>query len=290
MANSTNVRFLLSSNKANLATGLEAYAKTATVEAEYGEDVVTGSVQTLAHHGPRQGQLCPCLYPNGNPEAIEVVGLSHIDLDTLGGCAALLGIKPDADSFWHLTALMDTKGVHKLAEFNASPADVRRLNAFFAWNQEHRVFPPRDGSVLDVTEQVLEGINALALVLSNNEELLAAGDRFAANEAALNAQSFVRREGNVIVRKADVFTNHLYTTPDGYVAKAVVARNLKTGGITVSLADPIPGVSCRAILQSLWTESGGHDGIAGSPRGQVMTDDDLELAVKRTKVLLGLPR
>ena len=53
------------------------------------------------------------------------------------------------------------------------------------------------------------------------------------------------------------------------------------GSVTVSLADPIEGVVCRDIVQSLWgMEAGGHAGIAGSPRGQEMSTADLDACVE----------
>ena len=98
-------------------------------------------------------------------------------------------------------------------------------------------------------------------------------------EASLNTDSFVCVAGLsrlVAIREWDSFTNHLYRIPDGRMADAVVARNTTMGSITVSLADPIEGVSCRAIVQGLWgPEAGGHTGIAGSPRGREMSDRDL---------------
>jgi hypothetical protein len=64
------------------------------------------------------------------------------------------------------------------------------------------------------------------------------------------------------------------------VGRVVICHNLALGSITVSLADPIPGFSCRDVVQDLWwPEAGGHDGIAGSPRGREMTRDDLSAAI-----------
>ncbi len=52
-------RFLLSLNQANLAQAI-AGRPSATVEAESGNTVVSGSIITMAHHGPRAGQKTPC--------------------------------------------------------------------------------------------------------------------------------------------------------------------------------------------------------------------------------------
>ena len=61
-----------------------------------------------------------------------------------------------------------------------------------------------------------------------------------------------------------------------------------TGSITISLAEPITGVSCRAIVQIAFPDknekgeflAGGHDGIAGSPRGKVLSAENaLEVSI-----------
>ena len=68
----------------------------ATVEAEYGDECLEGTMATLAHHGPRSNNPAPCNTPDVPvlpPFATVVV--SHIDLDTLGGIYALQGRKPE---------------------------------------------------------------------------------------------------------------------------------------------------------------------------------------------------
>jgi len=80
----------------------------------------------------------------------------------------------------------------------------------------------------------------------------------------------------VLVRVHVEFVNGLYIDPNGQAAKAVVAYNPAKGGVTISLADPILGVSCVEIAQALWGPlAGGRAGIAGSPRGKRMCLDDL---------------
>lgn len=263
------MQFIISNNENNLAAALASFAKSATVEAEYGDAVVKGSVLTLAHHGPRSGNPAPCLAENGvTGEGVEAVGLSHLDLDSLGGCAAILGRKPEAQGFWTLAAFVDVNGPHKLGQASADPADIARLYAFWAWSQANRCMAPRDGSVADVTEQVMSAIVVIERICANDTDLFADGEQFRSAEEALNKRSFVEMSAGVAVRVAEVFVNHLYVTPEGATAKAVVAFNTLTGGITVSLADSIPGVSACANMQRLFgKEAGGHAGIAGSPRG-----------------------
>lgn len=278
-----NTRFILSSNPENLRKAFADFIFTATVEAEYGDTLVEGSVLTLAHHGPRFGNPAPCLAENGVTENISAVGLSHMDLDSLGGCAAIIGRKPDASGFWRLAAFVDVNGPHKLSQSDASPEDIRRLNAYWAWSESRKVFPPRDGSSLDVTDKVMEGIEAIERIIADDEEMLKAGDAFKKADEDLNKSSFVEERDGVIVRVSGGFTNHLYVTPDGKVCKAVVALRTDFHACTVSFADPIEGATCRDIVQSVWTDrddkgqflAGGHATIAGGPRGKFNGLDDL---------------
>lgn len=125
-----NIKFLVSSSQVNLATALEGKTS-ATVEAEYGDLVVEGSVLTLAHHGPRSGNSCPCLVENRpqGEQSIEVVGLSHMDLDTIGGCAALLGLKPDAPGFGSSRRLLTSVGLISWLRL------ARRMRMFAVWRR-----------------------------------------------------------------------------------------------------------------------------------------------------------
>ena len=326
-----NVKILLSNNPDRLAAELAKYGRTGTVEAEYGDVMVEGSVISLGHHGPRSGNPCPCLAMNQALD-LEAIGISHVDLDTVGGVAALLGVRKnfeDAElwnggydyAFWEAAAYVDIHGPHRLKEWQKKREDLiyakargmkfhdlreendwvatergfldggfYGLDAWWAWSKTHRApFTPRDGSVIDVTEYVLEAVRIANLIAEDccldkeTEQLIEAGYAFAAEGKALNESSFVREEGGVILRSAKEFVNHLYETPDGTVAQAVVAMTRRNAEepmvVTVSLADPVEGVSCRAIVQALWGPlAGGHDGIAGSPRGTDMTASDAEQA------------
>jgi hypothetical protein len=281
-----NIIFLMASNPTQLAAALDGKAS-ATVEAEYGDGCVSGSVLTMAHHGPRAGQPAPCSYPNSSGEGVEVAGLSHFDLDTLGGCMALLGNKPEVAGFWELAEFIDLNGAHKLFQSGASEENIRRLNAFWAWSRNYRVFPNRDGSPSDVTDKVAEGVRIVERVLADDAELLAAGDVYAKAEGELNRSTFVEAKDGVLVRTSSQFVNHLYADPDGKANEAVVSYNTTTGAITVSFADAPKGKSAREIVQSLWGElAGGHAGIAGSPRDKRMGLNDLVAATDATRAAL----
>lgn len=264
-------------------------ASTATVEAEYGDEVVEGSSFTLAHHGPRSGDPSPCTKENVGPYSRPgVIGISHVDLDTMGGIMALWAMKPEAPGFWALAAYVDLNGPHKIeGVFNPTwtESDKDRLNAYWAFSQLVRVFAPKQG-VEDVTEQVMLHALAIALILEGDEELIQAGRDFVQAQKDLDKESFVRCEGNVVVRRSEKFVNHLYRFENnwGEVASAVVALNTTTGAVTVSFREsPFPHQGAAGLVQRLWgKEAGGHLGIAGSPRGMRMSEEEFERAVKWT--------
>jgi hypothetical protein len=275
------MQILLSSNPNNLRRALEG-RMSATVEAEYGDEVVEGSLVTLAHHGPRSGNLCPCLEENYddiiNP-IIEVIGISHVDLDTLGGVAALWGRKPEDDSFWKLAAFVDENGMHKIHEADASEKDVQKLWAYKALASSDPIFPPKDGSVADVTLLVRESISALACICEEGDIrhkiFLNAGKEYRIDDEGKIERSFVSMTGGVIVRVAPYFTSAYYETSEGR-GDAIVSYNTRYGSITVSFYGKELGQNARDIVQALFgPEAGGHDLIAGSPRGKRMTFQDL---------------
>jgi len=262
----------------------------ATVEAEYGSVLVEGKLLTLAHHGERAHNPAPCV-ATVEPNQVETIGLSHFDLDTLGGVMVVTkhpAAYPNHAGFWELAAFVDVNGAHRLCQAEASEEDIRALQAFWAWSTSNRYFPPRDGTAVDCTEFLQKATEVITAILDGDESLLTAGDANAVKQAELEVQSFLRWHGNVLVREADAFVNHLYEH-EGHVAQAVIAFNTKTKAITVSAENPSVPLNCCALVQELWgPEAGGHKGIAGSPRNVEMTEADFEATINATnQVLLG---
>lgn len=279
-----------------------------TVEAEYGNHVVEGEVYTAAHHQPigspyagdhvvEGGRPAPCNdknIPALDPSAGEWrVGISHLDLDTVGG--VLRAIPEFADlfsdknnGFWNLAGFLDVNGAHKMNMSNAAEEDVNRLYGWWAYFKTLTRLP--FNTLNDTTDVVLGCGQVVRELLAGNEERIEAGRVFRAAEDALNAASFVGWHGPVLARKSPTqedFVNHLYEQ-GGTVARAVVAWNFEMGTVTVSMESPEPGVSCRDIVQGLWgTLAGGHAGIAGSPRGQRMSEEQFMDCVAATQAALG---
>lgn len=270
-----------------------------TVEAEYGSAVVEGSIYTAAHHQPsgpyagrhtvEGGRPSPCNDPSIPVIEEGTVLVSHLDLDTLGGlwrAQGRTGLFLRYAGFWNLAEYVDVNGPHRVASAHADERDVDMLNAWWAYSRTMPRFP-RD-RVSDISEAVRAAGEVIARILTGDEELLAAGRAFREAEAELNRRTFrsMTPDLGIIVRVAEAasdFCNHLYADPEGMSGgdsagrhAVVVCHNTATGSVTISISEPLPGFSCRELVQALWgPEAGGHDGIAGSPRGRVMTEDDL---------------
>jgi hypothetical protein len=285
MENQRKVEILLSSSPERLGEALARFETFGVVEAEFGGIEVTGSLDevTLNHHiRPERG--CPCLAGNAERVEVEAIGISHFDLDTLGGVLALLGLKPEAPTFWAMAAWVDTKGPHRVREYPEGYSEEvhTQLAAFWAWSQGNRLFPPRDGSVEEVTSFLDKARMELGAILDGLRE--DQGRAFLAAEEDLKRDSFrkerVTPEGlRVILREGEGFVNHLYYMRDGSPGDVVIGLNTKFSSVTVSCSGG--QMSCKDFVQALWgPEAGGHAGIAGSPRGRVMTLEDAEEAFR----------
>jgi hypothetical protein len=267
------MKILLTSNPQNLAAVLATFSSTATVEAEYGSVTVSGSALTFAHHGKNAGNPCPCSYPNTVADGlgIEAIGVSHVDLDTLGGVLAIQGRKPEAPSFWELAEFVDLNGAHKLSVSGANAADLASLHAWWAWSEKNRLFAPRDGSVADAGAWIDAAAEAITAILAGDEALLALGEAHRKAGEALNASSFRKSYGDVLFRVSDAFANHLYADPQGRPYRAVVTYSPKAGSVTLSYADATArDNACKLLQEQFGPLAGGHKGIAGSPRGKRM--------------------
>jgi len=250
-----------------------------TVEAEYGSKIKEGKKKTLAHHtGKYKGKpAVSTIKPK--PLGSGTILVSHLDLDTIIACLDLMGLgKKVSDSVREISGYVDVNGPHRLGELDLSKEDDEKIHAW--WDYARSIErQPRD-KVTDVTADIKKAGEALSKIMDHDEEHIEKGKNFKQKGEALEKDSFDGTEGDVIIRKSDQFTNHLYTH-DKKTYKGVAAYNSKFGSVTISLESPVPGVSCSKIVQDLWgPEAGGHDGIAGSPRGKKMSNKDLKVAAK----------
>jgi len=267
-----------------------------TVEAEYGAFVVEGTRYTAAHHqktGAHGGdQPAPCIdYKIPTCCEKEIILISHIDLDTVGGVMRAQGRKdlfsglfPRLDLFWNAAAFVDTNGPHKLRESHLMfPA----IAAWWAWSTENRPRLDRE-KVVNVTAFMDRCYHTLSLLLlmppdhPGRAELIEKGEAFVEAGKALNQSSFMgaqitQNEKIVAVRKSDQFVNHLYLLPSlGVEADCICALNTETKKITLSFRDNGETINACDTIRRVWADkdedgnylAGGHPGIAGTPRGK----------------------
>lgn len=262
-----------------------------TVEAEYGEILVEGKYGTLAHHGSRSSNPAPCTVKNNifydTPEIFTekefIIGISHFDLDTLGGIFAIFGIKNEsklANEFWKLAGFIDVNGSHKISQSDASLDAIDILYSYWAYVQSKRYFCKGDETLEISDNDIMDFWRFLEEMFDEHDsnlkrKYLQAGFDFRSDENRKNKDSFVQECNGAILRVAPYFTNTFYTTPAGKVCKCVVSFNTLSGAITLSYAEKI-NTNAREFVQKFWGEkAGGHELIAGSPRGEKMTLEEL---------------
>lgn len=251
----------------------------ATVEAEYGDECLEGTMATLAHHGPRANNPAPCNTPDVPvlpPFATIVV--SHIDLDTLGGIYALQGRKPEDDRFWEAAEKIDVEGAHHIHELDQ---DIQyKLNAYYAYNDGQ----PRQRytEAIDVTKQIDDAYNVVNAIIDINDpehdKLIAAGKEWAQTREKEVEDQLVYENKDVRVFDTNgIFCAASYFSPNqNTICPATITYNEKFKSITLAFEDGGKQLNAREIVQELWgPEAGGREGIAGSPRNVEMTKNDL---------------
>ena len=257
----------------------------ATVEAEYGDTVIEGTHVTLAHHcGPYANHPAPCCREDIEkaPEGSTIL-VSHIDLDTVGGCLALMGLKAElcTKEFWDGAGYIDTSGPHRLGELDTLVR--RQLQACYAWEADNTVVVSPI-KVTDVTEHILKYGKAIEAIGNRDVHLLSRGDaRVAAEQRALEKRLIEEcpRVRVYASTAADGFTPAGYYSPKyEQIIPATVTFNTETKAITIAFEDGGKKTSARDLVTNIWgPDAGGHPGIAGSPRGQEMSLHDLLRAV-----------
>ena len=251
--------------------------KDATVEAEYGNRAIEGDVITLAHHIEKyKNNPAPC-----NAQNVPVLAdgstilVSHIDLDTLGGIAALMGRKKDDPKFWETAEFIDLNGPHNLYKVDENEKD--KYNAYQAYSSKNRL--PRFTQITDVTDVVKRSLDVLDRVLDGDKELIEEG-KIWDKELKEKIESCVVFENDnirVFDSKDGVFcASSYYSEKQGKVIPSTITYNEVTKNIVLAFEDGGKKLKANKILQELHgNEAGGHDGIAGGPRGQEIKKEDL---------------
>lgn len=291
-----NTKIIISSNPKSLSDELSKYQHTATVEAEYGDITVPGSIITMAHHGDNCNNLCPCLYMIDNPNVkfnLDAIGISHFDLDTFGGMLYLLQINVMSSKFWTLAADIDMKGIH-----NVDTGELTELfDAFYAFSSVNRICPPRDGSVQEINVEVEKYIEFFKLLndceisecnSEKHNQILENGQKWRKELETLKSESFLKSNSNskigVILRSSPKFVNNLYDD----IHQVIVGYNPVTKRITLSKADESIPLDCNKIMKEYFgDEAGGHAGIAGTPRDKEFKLEDAETLYDKISTIIS---
>lgn len=245
----------------------------ATVEAEYGDFCIEGTKVTLAHHGSRSNNPAPCCWTRTLPvlEDGDEILVSHIDPDTIGGCLALLGIKPECKEFWEAVSFIDVNATHHLHELPQIQQDM-----FNAWRAKLPTVP-RYNKLTDVTNLILEQVEVLERIIALEPTIIEEGRKWAEQNKKDIESKLLGENQNVRAFVTDgTFCSAAYYSENFGVVPATITLNTVTKGITIGFADGGKLYSARELVQKLWgPEAGGHNGVAGSPRGWEKTALDL---------------
>lgn len=256
----------------------------ATVEAEYGDFCIEGSVVTLAHHGVRSCNPAPCNTKNVPVLDSGTILVSHVDLDALGGILAVMGAKMEDPDFWEGAERIDVQGLHHIHELSQEVQD--KLNAFYAVKDQQPY--GRYTEITDVSDLIEVYRKALIPILdsshSEHDAMIEAGRQWEAAATAKVEGKLLRENECIRCFSTDgVFCAAGYYSPNQKkIIPATVTMNTVHRSVTVAFADGGKALSAKAIVQELWgPDAGGRDGIAGSPRSWSIEEEQLENEFER---------
>lgn len=251
-----------------------------SIEAEYGDTCVEGKILTLAHHGSRSNNPAPCELDNQELEFNSIL-VSHLDLDTLGGIMAVLGIKKGNPSFWKDAAYIDVNGTHHMYKLPIRSQDL--INSYYYIADSIGRLPLTRDEVKDITETVEEFIVKLNKLFTDEEyqkEMIEKGRQWGFDKAQEVEKCLVKENRNIRCFITDgTFCSASYYSPSmDCITNATITLNKKFGSITLAFEDGGNEHNAMEIVQSLWgSEAGGRAGIAGSPRGWNKSPEELEI-------------
>ncbi len=279
----------------------------ATVEAEYGNEVIEGNRITLAHHTERYSKNpAPCnTHVDPLPKNSTIV-VSHLDLDSIGGIASLMGIKTENKEFWDLAEFIDLNGLHRLGEYkgqNAKGAKISYL-LYNAYQSNNKL--PKITEITDITDTVLQHIEMVDRSIIKDEQLVEQAREWKQERNKKISDSLIYENEYFRIfyaKNGEFCSDSYYSKKYNRIVPCTIVMNGKDKSITLALEDggkslqeqqliknkptnkfenffrklfnqkqDIEPSSAKDIVQHLWgNEAGGHIGIAGSPRGQEMT-------------------
>jgi len=267
----------------------ESHEVFATVEAEYGQYVIEGKNITLAHHVEKyKNHKAPCLYPNRETTELaeddeKVILISHVDLDTVGGCLAIMGKKPENESFWHGAAYIDVNGYHCARKLSITVQN--QINAYKAWYQNNAI--KNDEKIYDVTEYIQKSASVISDILLGREEYILKGRKMVNLLEEKYEEYLVYEDQNIrAFQTSGLSTISAYYSPT-YMKNSLVTITFYLNHKSIVLAFSEKGYRADLIVKDLWGDlAGGHESIAGSPRGRKMNQNDFEEMINYVKEVI----
>ncbi|MCP4394354.1 MAG: hypothetical protein GY804_08855 [Alphaproteobacteria bacterium] len=242
----------IASSPDSLENALSDYKKTVTIGAEYGDVLVQGSELTIAHQGDRSWSTCSCMYPNNPKLSIDAIGISHLNIDTLGGILAVLGMKPETRSFWKAVAYVDRCGLHGLDVYLIknfiSDTVGLFIYSFMAYDDHHsRYAIPNKKEAIDINGTVNMFADALDRILGIRRDMIEAGEIWLRKRKERLRDTLVYRDSQtgVVLRRGIGDLTELYEDGD----RVVVCYNEDRFAVTISCIDGT--LDCRKFIQQL---------------------------------------
>jgi hypothetical protein len=282
----TDVVFLQGSTEAALSAEICAHDRmSVAIQAEFDEGICIGTLATFSQFGAFCNQKAPCLLDNSISQELGkfgFVGISRLDLDVIGACAAVVGHKSGPESFWKMVESLYKNEFHLIPNESVDTDDLAVLYAFLSWQSRWPEMHQNFEGVRDVTKLIVKSIGILEILFGFKDDpekwsmtrkiLLREGFAFRQWLDDLNKKSFVFCEREVIFRCSDQMVNDLFVTPDRTTAKAVVAVNTIDGSIKVSFfGKPSKGLvnDPKGVIEIVFGSGKAHNysGVWGSPVG-----------------------
>lgn len=185
------------------------------------------------------------------------------------------GGKPQDDVFWEAAAYIDLNGPHRIN--NIGEREASMMQAYWAWVQDNP--SPRYSEPADVTETINKSADAIKSIITQDKAMLKHSQEWAKQNQENTEKFLAREDENMrVFISGGVFCSANYWSPNMQTySKSTVVLNQKNGSITFGLEDNGKTISARETVQAFWgLEAGGHSGIAGSPRGMNLTEEDLD--------------
>jgi hypothetical protein len=266
-----------------------------TIEAEYGDETVKGTLYTSAHHGKNQDNPAPCIDDN-IPVILEgtILG-SHIDLDFILGCGKALGLYEfkhfDMMRFRGIASHIDINGPHHINKENFK-SYKECFDAYWAWNESRGKEIGNAERIVeskDIRQAVLESLSVIEkIVKHNDEELIEKGKEWAKNIQEATEKCLKEETKHYRLFSTDrVFCGASYYSPQQKeIIPAIISYNEKFKAITLSFEDSGKKFKADEIMKELFgAGAGGKAGIAGTPRGIEFTFNDTRKVVSKLNSL-----